>query len=113
MMKIIFTAAALLLAGAAYAADEVAVNVLPDNVISESGHETTYLSKAETLPNGDIELTPGTMFTGVRKIKEGDKCFNVTIKGFLKDKKQGDKNVQEPVTTESREVIPCPTDSSV
>jgi 6-phosphogluconolactonase (cycloisomerase 2 family) len=113
MMKIIFTAAALLLAGAAYAADEGALKALPENVIGGDGELRGYLSKVETLPNGDVVLTAAYMLTGVLKIKENDKCFEVTTKGFLKDKEQGGENVQEPVTTESRVIIPCPTDSAV
>lgn len=108
MIKMVFSAFALLFINAVYAADAPDVQVL-----SESGDETGYLAQAVTLPNGDTELTAGKMFTGVRTIKEGDKCFEVTIKGHLKDKKQGESNLQEPVTTESKVVITCPADSSI
>lgn len=108
MIKIVFSVFALLFANAVYAAEA------PDaQVLSEIGNETAYLTDAIILENGDTELTSAMMFTGVRKIKEGDKCYKVTIQGQLKDKKKGEITLQEPVTTESKVAISCPADSSI
>lgn len=108
MIKMVFSAFALLFANAVYAAEAPDVQVL-----SEIGNETGYLADAIILENGDTELTTAMMFTGVREIKEGDKCYKVTTQGHLKDKKKGETNLQEPVTTESKVVITCPADSSI
>jgi hypothetical protein len=108
MIKMVFSAFALLFANAVYAAEAPDVQVL-----SESGDEIGYLADAIILENGDTELTSAMMFTGVREIKEGDKCYKVTIDGHLKSKKKGENNLQEPVTTESRAGITCPADHAI
>jgi hypothetical protein len=77
---------------------------------SRSGEEFTYIAEVSASPDGGINVSPSSYFTGERHVMQGKLCFKITTVGKLENRKEQGYDVQVPVTTDTKVSMPCPAD---